>query len=904
MAGSRRFWDADPRDLEVVRTMVDETRHGRGLVLSLEGSLGTGKTSFLDQTEQLALEQGVPVLRAHADRSERALPFGVIRQLVHGLSLAARGRPVGRARMSSVESAAWRLIDVARDSRHGLLVLVDDADEIDDPSLDVLGAVARRCARTPVSIVLAVRGASRRPGLHRLRTAGKVLSLGELGTDDVSRILGTHLGDITPEERHEIVSRTGGLPFLLAGVLMAAERCGTHDLGVPAEVRNSIRVLLTDLGADAARLVEAATVLGNGANLYDTARLAELATEHAAQLADELADRGVFARGDSLRFAQPMMGDAVREDIAPHARSGLHRKAATQLASRRADPDLIDAHLMVTRPGGDAWVAERLVLAARRAEERGESEAVVDCLTRALAEPPPPEATVEVLLALAAAKLARGDASAAQDLQRVLRLDAPAPAVAHAKRLLSQLWFMQGDTLSGVAMIEEALQGTDLIAAAQAPLVSRYLTMTVLNSEFRQRLAPVATTLTAAARAGALPEDPGVAAHVALQLAWQGGPAGLVRRVVERAFAADPLIDPETQGALLGFAVRALVAMGQLTEAEQACTRAAESASARDLMFGVSCARYHRGLVRLDLGTLESALEDVTAAGLPASLGWRAADPWRGELLVRIHLARGDITAAQAALSLAAGTAETRLGYAYVMDARAHLALAMDRPEDAFAHAMRARRCLEAFGQDTPTVVPWRDAAARAAYALQRHGEAEALAHDAVCVARTTMSPVILGASLVAAGVVSPAARAVPLLEEACELLQNTPARLAHGRALVALGRALRQNGRRAEARNPLRSGLGIAATTRSRPLAHVARSELVASGARPRREAVVGPAALTPSERRVADLAAAGRTNLSIASELSVSLKTVETHLGQTYRKLGITGRPHLADALRGSRV
>ncbi|MCW3003457.1 MAG: transcriptional regulator, LuxR family, partial [Conexibacter sp.] len=61
------------------------------------------------------------------------------------------------------------------------------------------------------------------------------------------------------------------------------------------------------------------------------------------------------------------------------------------------------------------------------------------------------------------------------------------------------------------------------------------------------------------------------------------------------------------------------------------------------------------------------------------------------------------------------------------------------------------------------------------------------------------------------------------------------------------------------------------------------------------------GPAALTASERRVADLAAAGATTRQIATELAVSPKTVETHLTRAYRKLGVRSRPELPDALAG---
>jgi DNA-binding NarL/FixJ family response regulator len=70
----------------------------------------------------------------------------------------------------------------------------------------------------------------------------------------------------------------------------------------------------------------------------------------------------------------------------------------------------------------------------------------------------------------------------------------------------------------------------------------------------------------------------------------------------------------------------------------------------------------------------------------------------------------------------------------------------------------------------------------------------------------------------------------------------------------------------------------------------------------RPRREALSGIGALTPSERRVADLAAGGRTNREIAQELYVTPKTVEVHLSNTYRKLGIRSRRELAGALQAA--
>jgi DNA-binding NarL/FixJ family response regulator len=137
------------------------------------------------------------------------------------------------------------------------------------------------------------------------------------------------------------------------------------------------------------------------------------------------------------------------------------------------------------------------------------------------------------------------------------------------------------------------------------------------------------------------------------------------------------------------------------------------------------------------------------------------------------------------------------------------------------------------------------------------------------------------------------------LLNEAIEVARDSPARLELAKALTALGSALRHARQPSKARAPLRDALDIAGHCGAEPLAERARSELYAAGGRPRRQALTGPESLTPSERRVADLAAQGQRNRDIAHALYVTPKTVEVHLTNIYRKLGITGRAGLADAL-----
>jgi DNA-binding NarL/FixJ family response regulator len=83
--------------------------------------------------------------------------------------------------------------------------------------------------------------------------------------------------------------------------------------------------------------------------------------------------------------------------------------------------------------------------------------------------------------------------------------------------------------------------------------------------------------------------------------------------------------------------------------------------------------------------------------------------------------------------------------------------------------------------------------------------------------------------------------------------------------------------------------------------LAQRARRELVATGLRPRQAAIEGAGALTPRQRQVCDLAAAGKGNRAIAQELFLSVKTVETHLAAGFRKLGVSARADLGARLAG---
>ena len=224
------------------------------------------------------------------------------------------------------------------------------------------------------------------------------------------------------------------------------------------------------------------------------------------------------------------------------------------------------------------------------------------------------------------------------------------------------------------------------------------------------------------------------------------------------------------------------------------------------------------------------------------------------------------------------------------------LLLAEDRAEEALAEIEAMVAVLRR--TTNPSVVPWRTMKALALDRLGRTDEAVAVAADELGPARHWGAPSCLGRTLRVLGTLE-REQGIAHLEEAVAVTEGTPARLEHAKALAALGAAVRRDRRPSDSREPLRRALELAESCGAIPLMEFARSELLASGARPRTSALGGVESLTPSERRVADLALGGQTNRDIAQTLFVTPKTVEVHLSNTYRKLGISSRRELAGAM-----
>ena len=355
------------------------------------------------------------------------------------------------------------------------------------------------------------------------------------------------------------------------------------------------------------------------------------------------------------------------------------------------------------------------------------------------------------------------------------------------------------------------------------------------------------------------------------------------------------VVDP---GGIPTIAAIVTLALADRDEAVAALDDGLAEAHRSGSLFGIAGVRLFRGYTLLLRGELADAQQELqTALDHLRTWGYGAnAQIYGKAFLGTTLLERGDLAAARALLPDAEEPDEVADGVRFWLNAKLELLVAEGRNEE----ALRVGEVLRTQYDHVvlPAVSHRRSLAAEALDRLGRRDEALALAGEELELSRRWGAPRALGRALRVLGTVQ-REDGLAHLEEAVAVLEGSPARLEHAKALAALGSTLRRARRPTDAREPLRRALELAEACDASGLAEHVRSELYASGARPRTTALHGVESLTASERRVAELAAEGQTNRDIAQVLFVTPKTVEVHLTNAYRKLGIRSRRELPTVL-----
>ena len=925
------------RELGQVDAAIQRARRGVGGTLAVEGPAGIGKTVLLQVAAHRAESEELRVLRACGRELERDFPFGVARQLFEtplrdrppaeraqllaGAAAPAAGllgpvpsdRQPADAAFALTHALYWLTANLAE--RHALLVTVDDVHWADRESIQALAYLAARIEELPVLLVIATRtGDGDADGL--LRRAVKTVRpapLGPAGTAAVVRAAagGAGVSDALCEACHRA---TGGNPFLARELALAAAEEGISGDGpdaarlaelAPETASRATLPRIRRLGAGAHALVRAVAVLDRAPLRY-VAALAGLEERAAGEAAERLAGAGILADELPLRFHHPILRAIVLDDLSPTSRERLHRRAAELLAREGEESETIASHLALTEPQGHAWAAEILHDAGRRALANGAPEAAARALRRAIAERADQD-RAPLLHDLGRAEALSGDRAAAERLAEAYAAAEDPVTRASILATLGETRFVAGELAAAVDAFRRGLDELDGSADTALEL-QMFLGYTMLGRAYQPSARDAHDRI--AERAPANDPRSGLAETARLAaLAYDGFLSGAdapqVRAQAAAALAGAGLLDaggPAAQAFhLTSWALAGADGFEQAEEAlEVAFREAARSGSF--LAFAVAC--HHRLWSLWRRGQVLQALADTEIALELAARGWHLVGPAAGWARVECLLETGDVAAATEALEdterLAPGLAGSCVE-SWPLMGRSRVELEHGDPAAALDAALRCGAQLTALHAANPAVAAWRSRAALAAAAIGDRPLARALWEEELHLARRFGAPRATGIALRAAGVIEGGTGGVALLREAVTVLDASPAVLERARALTDLGAALRRDRQVREAREPLRRGLELARSCGAAALAVRARDELVAAGARPRRDAVRGPAALTPRELRIAELAVEGAGNREIAQTLFITRKTVEAHMRSIFRKLDVSARGGLADALRG---
>jgi DNA-binding CsgD family transcriptional regulator len=930
------------RELAELDALVAKACAGEGRLAVVEAAAGLGKTRLLQAARDRGRDAGMRVLVARATELESGFGFALVRQLFEPL-LAAVDEPEREELLAGVAGAARGALGIAADNAsaeppgedafavlHGLywltaglaeqqplVLVVDDAHWSDAASLDFLGFLVTRLEELPVLLVVACRPdeAGARSTLARIVTdpLAQRLTPRALSARGAAALLADEL-ELEPEEAftatcHEV---SGGNPFLLRELARtlaveevepaAGQATRVRELA-PERVTRTVHLRLARLPPVAQAVARSVVVLGDEADGGLVAELAGLDEAGAASGADELRAAAILDPADStLRFIHPLVRTALDAELRPGERTKAHVRAVELLRGRGASAQRLATHLVAIDPRGDRETAATLLEAGKAALASGDPRSASAYLARALREPAPEDLRGPILESIVSAGISAPDralfAAVLPELWKEIERD-PGLRVRWALKL--SVWMiLSGHAGDAIPLLEGAIAAAeargDVESAfrleAQLSLVAQWPL-----PDARARLSRYVDRIPADSASGRLAS--------ALASEWHAydGTAADAIEAARVALARDGRIFLEQPELVApGRPVLALILADELDAAARAAEQALEYAERRNVTPELLAARWLKALVMWAHGDLVAAEADFRQGFEAGRLGrLRFAEPSGRAVLANLLVARGELDAAEAELEASGMTGDIPdvVWLAPSLFARGALRYAQGRLEQAAADFLQLEALSTRWGVIGMPAPPARIWAARAVAALGDRERARPMADAALAHARRWGAPTLVSHALRTLALTVDDAARLTALEEAVAVVDGSPARLVRAEALADLGAALRRGRRRADARPPLREALELARRCGAAGLAKRAFDELAATGERVRGYTPIGVASLTPSQRRVAELAASGMTNREIAQALFLTVKTIESHLAAAYDKLGIRSRQQLPAAL-----
>lgn len=927
------------RDIErgAVERALQDAGGSSGTLLLVQGDAGVGKSALLDVARAEATQLGLIVAAVAGDELGREYAFGAALRLFEPLVRDVDGNlraelfdgPAAAARplfergpgdqgggpgdlFPVIHGLAWLVANLAEASP--LLIVVDDLQWIDEPSLRFLAYLADRLQDLSIALLAAIRPGERcAPDalLDELRARALTnLELRPLSEGAVLALVGERIPGAQPDFARECFEATGGNPFLLdqllAEVAARGEEAGASTTPaselVPGGVLKAVTARLWRLVPEAALLALAVAILGD-ATLDEAATLAEIGTDQAGAAVDALVAAALVQFTPRLSFVHPLVRSSIYATMSESQRGLKHLTAARMVEARGAEPERVAAHLLVAHRGADPWVVDRLREAARSARAAGAPASAAAYLQRALEEPVAPADRARVLLELGRAEAASGREGAVDHLEAAVELTPPGSARAEVLGELGQVLYAGGRFPEAAAAFDRGLaEAPPQEEELRVRLEAGWVTVARLDAGLRPEAVARMQPLLDRPSTGATHAERVLLANVANQVVFTAEPRAKALDLARRALGDGELLREETAAGMTWVLAAGSIGWAdELDEFYEISQAGMEDARRHGSVIGFAQASYARSFSSYYRGQLDDALADLELALDARRYGWEQFIAAAVAQYAWALVDRDDVSAAERALAseIADPRWESSPMLGLLLEARARVRLAQGRPREALDDARAGgRRMLDAL-LPNPALIPWRSRAATAAAQLGEAELARDLAEEEVGLARRFGAPRVTGMALRGHGLSTGGPEGIESLREAVSVLETSPARLELARAVIDLGSMLRRNRQPVEAREPLKRGLDMAHRFGARALERQAQQELSAAGARPRRWAMSGRAGLTPAELRVAEMAVAGLSNRDIAQALFLTARTVETHLTHAYRKLEIKSRSGLADAL-----
>lgn len=938
--------------LRVLAAEAERAREGSGRLFLLRGATGTGRTSLLRAAAQQAADRDMWVLRARCAPENSGTDWGVVHQLFGAEADFVDDPPAdpgtSRAAHHRTRSALlWRLLETYA-AEAPLFVAVDDVHAADPLSRRWLAEAARLVDGLPVLLVVTERsqydidppGAGIAHGLSPALV--RTHTLAPLSAGAATGLVRAAFPEAAPDRVADCVRAGAGNPLLLRALLEDLSSGGAADGSAPTAALpetcaalypgaypDAVSWWLAGAGGATAGVARSLAVLEGGeadagvarppsadgtvsarsrypgcspAERRDTqariiARMAQADTDRVTGWLTAMTRLGLLRQDADgpHRYAHPLLRDAVLSGWTSGRRRAAHRTAAEELMRGGAEVAVVAGHLAHASAVAESWAVDVLVEAAADEVRAGCPRSAVALLRRALDEPMAPVRRATVLIQLGSLECAEYPSGGIARLAEAVRLPGGSRDLVRAMVALATALARSGETRAALRMLREEehrlADRPDLVRTLRAVAVLMSdEELGALHKEYRRRSGPDGGTT-----------DLLGAAHRMLNVRYEAT-AGLISArdaMAQTRTILEGPVDPIAEPFLFGTAAAVAHWADELDEAERLVRRAL------DTLGSFLLHPMHHVLLdlRVDLAAARADFDAVLADPRARSSGSGPSGPGPTSAHTQAVIALVETGRLEEAARLVDGfdlrTAPDSWRTNRFLYARGVLRAAAGDPAAALDDFTECGRRQAAREESRSVVAPWRVAAAECELALGRPREALALAEEELRLAEVWHTPRVRSRALRVLGEATGGRRGLELTGRAVALLRGEPAGTELVSALISHGRLLNALRERSHARESLREAVERAERLGAVRLRTVAEQLLREGGARRAGAPRTGPAALTGSERRVAGLAAEGRTNAEIAALLHLARRTVETHLTAAYRKLGITRRTQLPRAL-----